>query len=47
MFDTFHVIYRREVLSDYVYKMGKDLEHIHISDERPPAARSGRGTSRR
>jgi protein FrlC len=32
MFDTFHVMYRREVLSDYAYKMGKDLKHIHISD---------------
>ena len=24
MFDTFHVLYRREVSSDYVYKMGKN-----------------------
>jgi sugar phosphate isomerase/epimerase len=32
MFDTFHVMYRREVLSDYAYKMGKNLKHIHISD---------------
>jgi fructoselysine 3-epimerase len=32
MFDTFHVNYSREVNTDYVYKMGKDLKHIHISD---------------
>ena len=32
MFDTFHVLYRNEVPSDYVYSMGKDLKHIHISD---------------
>lgn len=38
MFDTFHVLYRREVLSDYAYLMNKDLKHIHISEERrmPP-----------
>jgi fructoselysine 3-epimerase len=37
MFDTFHVLYRREVLSDYVYEMGENLAHIHISDnERLP-----------
>lgn len=32
MFDTFHVNYSREVNTDYVYKMGADLRHIHISD---------------
>lgn len=32
MFDTFHAIYRSEVPSDYVYQMGKDLHHLHISD---------------
>ncbi|WP_028266887.1 sugar phosphate isomerase/epimerase family protein [Arthrobacter sp. MA-N2] len=32
MFDTFHVMYRREVNTDYVYKMGENLKHIHISD---------------
>lgn len=32
MFDTFHVFYRREVPTDYVHRMGKDLHHIHISD---------------
>src|SRR5690606_40929316 len=32
MFDTFHVLYSREVISDYAHKMGSDLKHIHISD---------------
>ncbi len=32
MFDTFHVHYSHEVNTDYVYKMGADLRHIHISD---------------
>ena len=43
MFDTFHVLYRREVSSDYVYKMGKNLAHVHISDERrlPPGQARG------
>jgi fructoselysine 3-epimerase len=43
MFDTFHVLYRREVISDYVYEMGADLTHVHIadSDRLPPG--KGRG----
>ncbi len=32
MFDTFHAFYRHEVPTDYVYEMGKNLKHIHISD---------------
>jgi len=32
MFDGNHVFYRKEIMSDYVYLMGKDLKHIHISD---------------
>lgn len=38
MFDTFHVLYRREVLTDYAHLMGADLAHIHLSEERrmPP-----------
>jgi len=32
MFDTFHVLYRNEVPSDYIYTMGKNLGHIHLSD---------------
>ena len=43
MFDTLHVMYRNEVPTDYVYQMGKDLQHIHLSDvdRLPPGA--GRG----
>jgi protein FrlC len=43
MFDTIHVLYRREVLSDYVYRMGSDLRHIHISEERRLPPGQGRG----
>lgn len=32
MFDTFHVLYRREVISDYVHMMGENLKHMHIAD---------------
>jgi protein FrlC len=32
MFDTFHAFYRNEVPSDYVYQMGTDLHHVHLSD---------------
>jgi protein FrlC len=32
MFDTFHAIYRNEPSTDYVYRMGKDLAHLHLSD---------------
>jgi len=32
MFDTFHALYRKEVPSDYVYKMGENLKHVHFSD---------------
>lgn len=32
MFDTYHVIYRNEVSTDYVKRMGKDLQHIHLAD---------------
>jgi len=43
MFDTFHVIYRNEVMADYVRKMGKDLAHIHISDaNRLPPGQGGK-----
>lgn len=43
MFDTFHVFYRREVNTDYIYKMGKDLKHIHISDNDRLPPGQGRG----
>lgn len=32
MFDTYHVIYRNEVSTDYIRRMGKDLHHIHLAD---------------
>lgn len=32
MFDTFHTLYRNEVPTDYVYRLGKDLTHIHLAD---------------
>ena len=43
MFDTVHAIYRNEVFTDYVYQMGKNLHHVHLSDNDrlPPGA--GRG----
>lgn len=43
MFDTFHVLYNKEVMTDYVYKMGADLKHIHIadSDRLPPGSGVG------
>jgi protein FrlC len=38
MFDTYHAIYRNEVSTDYVKKMGSNLAHIHIADSnrQPP-----------
>lgn len=40
MFDTNHVLYRNEVPTDYVYRMGPNLHHVHLSDEGrlPPGA---------
>lgn len=32
MFDTYHTLYRNEVPTDYVYRLGKDLHHIHLAD---------------
>jgi fructoselysine 3-epimerase len=32
MFDTYHVMYRNEVSSDYVYAMAPHLAHIHCAD---------------
>ncbi|GAC1445273.1 MAG: sugar phosphate isomerase/epimerase [Chloroflexota bacterium] len=32
MFDTYHVLFRKEVQTDYVYQMGNELKHIHLSD---------------
>ncbi|MDP9473727.1 MAG: sugar phosphate isomerase/epimerase [Chloroflexota bacterium] len=38
MCDTIHVLYRNEVPTDYVYRMGKDLHYVHLSelDRLPP-----------
>lgn len=43
MFDSFHVLYRREIISDYVYEMGDNLAHIHISDNDRLAPGEGYG----
>lgn len=43
MFDTFHVLYRREVMSDYAYRMGENLTHIHLSEENRMPPGHGRG----
>ena len=32
MFDTIHVFYRGDSLTDYVDRMGTNLVHLHISD---------------
>ena len=32
MFDTQHAYYRNEVPTDYIYRMGKNLRHLHISE---------------
>jgi fructoselysine 3-epimerase len=32
MFDTYHAIYRNEVSTDYVHRMGRDLHHVHLAD---------------
>lgn len=40
MFDTYHTLYRNEVPTDYVYRLGKDLTHIHLADvnREPPGS---------
>ena len=32
MFDTYHTLYRNEVPTDYVHRLGKDLVHLHLAD---------------
>jgi protein FrlC len=32
MFDTYHAIYRNEVSTDYVDRMGANLYHVHLAD---------------
>lgn len=40
MFDTFHTLYRNEVPTDYVCRLGKRLKHIHFAevDREPPGS---------
>ena len=40
MFDTYHTLYRNEVPTDYVYRLGSDLKHIHFADvnREPPGS---------
>lgn len=40
MFDTYHTLYRNEVPTDYVYRLGKRLKHIHFADvnREPPGS---------
>ncbi|MBW7922817.1 MAG: sugar phosphate isomerase/epimerase [Rubellimicrobium sp.] len=42
MFDTFHALYRNEVPTDYVYRMGPNLAHLHIADVGRSAPGDGR-----
>lgn len=32
MFDTYHTLYRNEVPTDYVHRLGPRLKHIHLAD---------------
>jgi fructoselysine 3-epimerase len=41
MFDTYHVIYRNEVSTDYIRRMGSDLHHIHLADVNRSAPSDG------
>lgn len=43
MFDTFHALHRKEVSTDYVYSMGENLKHLHISDNDRLPPGQGRG----
>jgi len=43
MFDAHHVLAEKEVMSDYAYTMGKDLVHIHASDNDRLPPGMGRG----
>ncbi|GGH42049.1 protein FrlC [Cribrihabitans marinus] len=40
MFDTFHTLYRNEVPTDYVHRLGSRLKHIHLADvnREPPGS---------
>ena len=41
MFDTYHTLYRNEVPTDYVYRLGKRLKHVHLADVNRDAPGSG------
>lgn len=41
MFDTFHTLYRNEVPTDYVHRLGTKLAHIHLADVNRDAPGSG------
>ena len=41
MFDTFHTLYRSEVPTDYVYRLGERLRHVHLADANRDAPGSG------
>ena len=43
MFDAHHVLAEKEVMSDYAYTMGRDLVHIHASDNDRLPPGMGRG----
>jgi protein FrlC len=40
MFDTYHTLYRNEVPTDYVHRLGKRLVHVHLADvnREPPGS---------
>jgi protein FrlC len=42
MFDVAHALYRNEPPTDYIYNMGKNLKHIHLTDyNRQPPGTAG------
>jgi fructoselysine 3-epimerase len=43
IFDTQHAYYRNEVPTDYVYRMGKNLRHLHLSELGRGAPGTGAG----
>lgn len=40
MFDTYHTLHRSEVPTDYVYRLGDRLKHVHLADvnREPPGS---------
>jgi len=42
MFDTIHILYRQEIITDYVERMKEHLVHIHVSDvdRLPPGSKT-------